>query len=410
MSRRPLVHASVIVAAWIAVAAAPSPGMAATDSTAAVADSAYLRDVGDLVRDVLGRPPSPRVVIVPRPGLSLTVLPSFGYNASAGFTVGATMIVSGWLGDPTTTRISNGSVGTSYSTNKQFTVYFKGDALLPRDGWALKWDWRYLDTSQPTFGLGPTTDEQTEYPMDFVLYRLSQAAYKRIGRSSTYVGMGYHFDLYDRIHDERAELGEATPFSVYSGGTPEHTQSSGFSLGAVVDTRDHPSNASRGIYWNLSLRSNLHALGSDVDHHSLWSDFRAHTKLPRGGRHVLAVWNWVWVTSGSTPYLDLPAIGWDTYGRSGRGYLQGRIRGPQLGYLELEYRLRLTQHDMWGAVGFFSLTSASPDDGVFEAVDPAYGGGIRLKFNKRTKTNLAVDFGSAPRGKTRLFLGLQETF
>jgi hypothetical protein len=320
------------------------------------------------------------------------------------------MILSGWLGNPTTTRISNGTVGASYSTNKQFTVYFKGDALLPDDGWALKWDWRYLDTNQSTFGLGPTMPDQTEYPMDFVLYRLSQAAYRRIGRSAWFVGMGYHFDRYDKIHDERATLGEATPFSVYSGGTPTHTQSSGFSIGTVVDTRDHPSNASRGTYWNLTLRSNLHALGSDVDHHSLWSDLRLHTRLPRNSPHVLAVWNWVWVTSGSTPYLDLPAIGWDTYGRSGRGYVQGRIRGPQLGYLEFEYRRRLTRDDLWGAVAFFSLTSASPDDGVFEAVDPAFGLGVRLKFNKRTKTNLAVDVGRTPGGTQKLFIGLQETF
>jgi hypothetical protein len=33
------------------------------------------------------------------------------------------------------------------------------------------------------------------------------------------------------------------------------------------------------------------------------------------------------ITFGSPPYLELPAIGWDTYQRSGRGYPEGRVRG-----------------------------------------------------------------------------------
>ena len=69
-------------------------------------------------------------------------------------------------------------------------------------------------------------------------------------------------------------------------------------------------------------------------------------------RNTMAIWNSVQITFGKTPHLDLPAIGWDTYGRGGRGYVQGRIRGQSQIYTEFEYRVSLSRDDLWGAVGF----------------------------------------------------------
>jgi hypothetical protein len=75
--------------------------------------------------------------------------------------------------------------------------------------------------------------------------------------------------------------------------------SSGLSLNMVFDDRDSPIQTGFRTY--------------------------APTQLP--GRGVFAVWATTWFTFGSPPYLELPAIRWDTYQRSGRGYPQGRVRG-----------------------------------------------------------------------------------
>ena len=61
--------------------------------------------------------------------------------------------------------------------------------------------------------------------------------------------------------------------------------------------------------------------------------------MPSGAGGVFAVWATTWFTFGTPPYLELPAIGWDTYQRSGRGYPQGRVRGENQIYLEGEYRV-----------------------------------------------------------------------
>ena len=370
----------------------------APDYTPVTSDSAATdslvpqRDVGDLARMILRRPVRTEAVQELRPGLSLTILPSVGYNPAYGGYFGASVAIGGWLGDPRTTSVSSGSAGATYSTTEQISVQFRSDFYLPDNQWVLKIDWRYLDTSQPTFGLGPDIAGRSEYPMDFVLYRFYQTVYKRVSESPVYVGLGYHYDRYDEIHDERAALGEATPYSVYSTGTPTRTQSSALSANVLIDTRDNSINASRGLFWNASLRSYTPVLGSDEDTQSLWSDFRSFSHLPGKSPNVLAIWSYLWFTFGHAPYLDLPAIGWDTYGRSGRGFVQGHMRGANQVYLEFEYRMRFTRDGLWGGVVFGNLTATTEAvGGQFQAADRGIGAGLRLKFNKRTNTNLAID-------------------
>ena len=395
------------------VPAARAQDVAHADSaTSHRADSlAALRDVGDVLAKLLRRPVPTQVVTEARPGLSLTFLPSLGYNPSYGAFAGVSVSVGGWLGKSETTQLSSGSLGASYSTTGQISVQFRSDFYLPDNRYVLKGDWRYLDTSQDTYGLGPAEGVRSAYPMDFVLYRLHQVVYRRMQSSFVYVGFGFHFDRYDDIRDHRAEAGEATPFSVYSLGTPTRTQSVGISANILMDTRDNAINAYRGLFWNGSIRSYQKVFGSDADRQAMFSDLRAFTPLPRGGRNVLAIWSTMWFTFGKAPYLDLPAIGWDTYGRSGRGFLQGNIRGTNQIYTEFEYRMRFTRDDMWGAVTFVNLmATTAPGEGSFGSLDPGYGIGLRMKFNKKTNTNLSVDAARGQDDVTRWFFGLQEVF
>jgi hypothetical protein len=46
----------------------------------------------------------------------------------------------------------------------------------------------------------------------------------------------------------------------------------------------------------------------------------------------------------------------------------------------------------------------------FGRVDPGAGVGLRLKFNKRTATNLSIDAAWDRFGVGHMFLGLQEAF
>jgi hypothetical protein len=369
-------------------------------------------DITDLLARMLHRPEvKSQVSMRPTTGLSLTFLPSLGYNPSYGAFIGVSLAAGGWLGNPSTTSISSGSAGVSYSTTGQLSVQARSTFFLPDNSSVLMGDWRYLDTSQPTYGLGPHSDSQSKYPMDFVLYRFYQSVYKRVGISRLYFGVGYHFDRHDKIFDNRAAAGEVTPYVTYSGSALTHTQSSGLSANVLVDSRDNAINARRGVYWNAGMRAYQKELGSDDSWQMLFSDFRGYRPLPGGSRNALAVWTYQWFTFGHAPYLDLPATGWDTYGRGARGYLQGRIRAANQFYSEFEYRAVLRRDGLIGAVAFVNLmASTTPEGGAFGPLDPGYGVGFRMKFNKRTDTNLAVDAADSRDKIVRFFFGLQEVF
>jgi hypothetical protein len=50
------------------------------------------------------------------------------------------------------------------------------------------------------------------------------------------------------------------------------------------------------------------------------------------------------------------------------------------------------------------------EDGPFEKVAPAVGGGLRLSLNKASRTNLAIDYGFGMDGSRGLSLNLGEVF
>jgi len=271
-------------------------------------------------------------------------------------------------------------------------------------------DFRYLDTKRSTWGLGPLAPDQEEYPMEFKLVRTYATLYRRAS-GPVYIGLGYHYDEFNDIIDSRAQEGEATPFTDYSGGALTSTVASGWSVNVLGDTRDNLVNPSSGYYLSWSFRDYNPNIGSDTRWQEMWVEMRVYPHLPSSSRNVLAFWLYGWLTFGEAPYLNLPSSGWDTYGRGARGYLQGRIRGTDQVYFESEYRRVLTRDGLWGAVAFLNGTSTSlPESGVLGRMDYGGGVGLRIKFNKHTNTNLAIDYGFGRSGSKGLFFGMSEVF
>jgi len=168
-------------------------------------------------------------------------------------------------------------------------------------------------------------------------------------------------------------------------------------------------------------------LGSTKNSTSLWLEYRNYIRLSeKHPQNLIGIWAYANLqTSGDLPYLDLPALGWDQFGRSGRAYTQGRFRGHNLMYLETEYRFRLAglknNPDFFGAVVFANATTASRKeysyetetyDGIdlFQYVEPAVGFGLRFMINKVTRTNLSLDYAWGMYGSQGLFLNFNESF
>ena len=105
---------------------------------------------------------------------------------------------------------------------------------------------------------------------------------------------------------------------------------------------------------------------------------------------LLAFWSWGNILlNGNVPYLALPSIGWDTYNRSGRGFIQGRYRGLSMVYNEVEYRFPISKNGLFGGVLFVNATTASNyTKKLFDKTAFGRGAGVRMQLDKRARTNL----------------------
>ncbi|AEV31062.1 outer membrane protein/protective antigen OMA87 [Owenweeksia hongkongensis DSM 17368] len=374
--------------------------------------------------------------------MSFVPLPVIAANPANGFMYGLAPSASWLMGSEATTSRSSLVSTIIYTTKKQLILTFKTNVFLKDDGWNLMGDWRYFITSQPTYGLGTgpqsarLVSNGIEYDdgdfstgileaqmMEFNYLRLHETALKRFGDSRFFAGVGYHLDLHSKINDQLLNLDTIPPsitshyaYSDDRGFDPEGYTLSGISLNGLYDSRDNTINPYSGRYAFVSLRINPEFLGSDQSSTMLWAEYRDYFGLSKKRpRHLLALWAYgSFVTSGNVPYLDLPAVGWDQFGRSGRAYPQGRFRGGGVMYGELEYRFPLQKNsDTFGGVLFANATTANNKDAnidLFEYVEPGVGVGWRIMLNKKARTNLTIDYSWGAYGSHGFYLNVNETF
>ena len=81
----------------------------------------------------------------------ITPLPVIGQNPAWGFMYGAAVSTSWFMGDPSSTKISSMLLGFTFTSKKQFLGTLKGTTYFADNEWKLDVDWRFLNTSQPTF-------------------------------------------------------------------------------------------------------------------------------------------------------------------------------------------------------------------------------------------------------------------
>lgn len=405
-----LIASAVIVGAAALFLTPPAFPQAATPADARPDSIVAKRDVIDVLKSMTGREVNHLELAGEfRSGLAWTLLPSIGYNPLYGVTFGASASGAGRFGHDPQSHISRIVTGANYSTTGQIQADFRSNLFVKGDGQLILVDARFLDTSRPTYGLGPVNPAQQEYPMDYHMLRTYLNYLWRVD-DPLYAGIGIHYDQFTNIVDHRAAAGELTPYVAYTGSNPTEARSVGESFNLIADARDNPVNPRGGYYLAATFTNFGRDLGSDDNWQEVQAEFRAYPRVPRGSQNRLALWGLAWMTFGKTPYLNLPSNGGDTYGKTGRGYLQARIRAKNLGYLEAEYRTDLTRDGLLGVVGFINMTVASEQEtGVFGVPDWAGGFGLRLKFNKRSDTNLVVDFGWG-QNSSGVYFGMGEAF
>lgn len=374
-------------------------------------DTARQTDLIDIAKDLFGKMPN-KIKEEKEKDIYFSFLP-IGATVPGG--TGKALITATtaatYLGPRRTTNISS-AVFTPY-------LNFKGRFGLPlrtslwfRNNVRTIWgDIRFLVYPQFTWGLGSHRKDGDHILVDYKYIRFYQSVLNRI-TPYFYAGLGYHLDYHFNIESEDP-LVDLKTYTGYAYGTGRNSFSSGISLNLLYDTRSNSINPLPGFFSTVVYRVNPRFLGSNDYWHSLYIDVRKYISLPKVRPYQqkqIAFWSYLWTAlNKSTPYLDLPSVGWDPYNRSGRGMDQNRYRGRTLLYLETEYRRDITRNGLFGFVVFANTNTVSGSGTLFTSWHPAAGAGLRIKFNKASNTNIGIDYGFS-KGYRSIIVNLGEAF
>ena len=368
---------------------------------------------------------------------SLILLPIIGSNPATGFMVGVGGQYAFKMPESTKYSLLSGSV--QLTTKKQFIVMLKNSIYTRNDKIFLTGDWRFLIYSQSTYGLGTnapeggildyqidlggseTSTDSLAQPMKFNFARLHQSVGFKL-RDNFYLGLGYRFDGYFNIVDERLSLvpGDTVITSHYAYNTnfgfdTKQYFNSALTANIVIDTRDNMINAYKGYYLNVGWLGAFEFVGNRTNTNIIDFEWRSfHNVSKRNPAHLIAFWVLgTFTKEGDLPYMILPATAYDQRGRSARGYTQGRFRGENLLYGEMEYRFPISGcGGLISGVLFANATTASNKNEpleIMQSVKPGYGFGFRIMADKSSRTNLAVDFGFG-QNSFGFYLAASETF
>ena len=318
-----------------------------------------------------------------------------------------------YLSDRKNTYMSNVTFSPSTNFKGEFNFPFRSNIWSAGNSMNYSGDYRLTIYPQYTWGLGGYKPENDNLLIHYSYIRFYQNALKRI-KPYMFAGIGYNLDYHINVRTDADSPG-LQKFSGYKYGTANHSNStsSGLTLNLLYDTRNNPLNPYPGWYWNVVYRINPRFLGSDDFWHSLYLDARKYISFSKEKQNVLALWSFFWTSLGDktkAPYFDLPAIGNDSYQRSGRGIYPGHYTGQTLYYLEAEYRRQITDDGLLGFVVFANANAVTePATERFSYVHPAAGTGLRIKFNKHSGTNVTIDVAGS-KGRGAIYLGLGEAF
>jgi len=184
--------------------------------------------------------------------------------------------------------------------------------------------------------------------------------------------------------------------------------SSSIMLNFIIDKRDNQLNPYKGIYFNMYSRLSYEWLGSSTNYQFLQYDYRQYWEMPWLNKNILGVWATGAFTFGDPVYTGLPAIASDPFLRSGRGWTAGRLKGMDMTYTEVEYRMPV--YNLIGVVGFVNGTNFSDINHNFQKIKLGYGFGFRMKLNKSSRSNFALDFAWNESGYAGFYMQLNETF
>jgi hypothetical protein len=335
--------------------------------------------------------------------------PSLGFSLTSGAAAIFVGDLAFFTSEEEDQKISIIYTDVLYTQKQQFVFRVQSNLWTKSNKFNIVTDWRYYWYPQKTYGLGSESQLENFVDQTYSYIRLHQTLLKDF-KPNWYVGAGFAWDYhYDIVQSEGSQQIK-DEIQLY--GLENKSNSAGLLFNLLYDDRINSINPWGGAYANLIYRPNFTFFGSDAPWQMVQIDLRKYVPFPKRSENILAFWSYNWLTfGGDAPYLDLPATAWDATSNMGRGYIQGRFRSKNLLYLESEYRFKISRSGLFGGVAFANAQSvANYPSNEFDSIALGAGAGMRIKFNKHSRTNICIDYAFGQGGSQGVFVNLGEVF
>lgn len=359
----------------------------------------------------------------------VVVVPNVSANPTIGLQGGIKAVAGTKLGNDPNTLLSTGATSASITTKGIIYFYINHNIFTPGNKWNIQGNFVISKSAVPDEGFGIGNGHETGnkeddiladpahkgYAIHSIYFNFREKVYKNVA-PNLFLGAGVSLDMRSNITVKDSD-GHSTPFHIYNiqHDLPQtHSYSNGFLFDLEYITRDNPNRAYHGIYFDAGVRINQTWIGSTKNAVQFTTDLRKYISLSASSPEtVLALWNWgAYLAGGTLPYLDLPGTARDMSFRSGRGYTSQYFKGTEYNDTEAEFRFPILANKFVSGVVFGNLQTANDEQGtkLFQVFQPGYGGGLRILFNKVTRTNLCLDYAFGRFGNRGFFLNLNEAF
>lgn len=348
---------------------------------------------------------------------SVALLPTFGYNPSLGFQLGGKVSAEKQFGNPADTKSSLIGLIAVYTTKEILNLQAIHNIFTSGNKMNWQGNQQFSLYQVTDYGIGPGKG----YPdsadvIKFTYLRFYERAYVKVAEYF-FVGGGLNINVRRSIDDKNESPTYTTANETYSeanGFDPLANSANGIQAAFQYNTRENPIQSYGGIYADMSLQLNQKWLGSSTSAFQFIYDFRKYIGVSKSNpATVLAFWSMgSFKLAGTLPYLGLPYTGEDAYNRSGRGYTISRFKGPSYFYAESEFRFPILRNKLISGVCFVntSTTSNSDNKEMFGTWGTAAGAGLRVLFQKESRTQICFDYAVGQYGSRGLFIGLNAAF
>jgi len=348
--------------------------------------------------------------------ITILPVPVLFYQQETGLGYGLGGLLSGRLGQDTTTRASNARAQFWTTQKSQNLLQFVHTVYSPGEKYYLNGEISSYKNRLYYFGIGndaPATQTSNRSFVDFQLFIVNQRVQKRIA-DKQFLGLQYRLSRAYNISPETGRVNDAG--DAVQGQTNyflldprvDARQRQNFSLSGIgpvftLDSRDVALAASKGNLLDLQVMFNGGFIGSDYNFVRYQVDARHYQRI-FSNKTILALQFLGQFHSGNVPWYGLAGIGANLGGtlydnaNIMRGIYEQRYRDRQLMTAQAELR----QHLFWridgaafvgvGQVGY------NINDYTFNGIHTTGGVGARFNFIRRDRVNLRFDyaFGTDP--------------